>query len=459
MEDQRSEKEPMRGSLKQRSDLPKILAEVPERPGCYLFKDAQGTEIYVGKAKILRRRVASYFHGRPHNSRTQALIDEIHEIEILALDSEVEALLLENRLIKDLQPRYNVVLKDGKDFPLLAITKEDFPRVLITRDQTLANAELLGPFIDSQGLREAWNFLQKTFRFRVCSKEIVSGDPRLQRARPCLNWHLKLCSGPCAAKITKTEYAQDMRHLRDLVLGRDRKTVIADLTKHMQEASAALEFELAARHRDRIKALQGLDQRGRLSDFRVPPAPVLDQAKALETLQKLLLLSNLPRRIEGFDIAHLMGRNVVASMVQFVDGVPNKTAYRRYRIQAMIDNPHGGDDFTSMAEVVTRRLRRLHDEKHAAPDLLMIDGGLGQVHAVQAALKEAGLAAPNMVGLAKRDEQLVLSDGTVLSPTRRNPGLKLLMYVRDEAHRFSRRYYHLLERKGLYQTAESSTVQ
>ena len=425
------------------------ITSVPDGPGCYLWKDAEDRVIYVGKAKHLRRRVVSYVQRlEDHQPRTLRMLQEAVDLEWLVVGSEVEALLTESLLIKELQPRFNVLLKDGKDYPLLAVTREEFPRVFITRDRRLTGVDLLGPFTSGIDLQRAYHFLQRAFRFRTCELDLHEGDPARRSFAPCLNWHIKRCSAPCTTRIGAAEYGEDIRTLRAFVTGRGRGPLVAQMRERMRAAAGALRFEDAARIRDLIQAIDRLSERGKLSDYREPAAPVIDIGAGILALQQHLGLAGPARTIEGFDIAHLQGQHVVAAMVQFVGGVPNKDGYRRFRVKGAIDLPRN-DDFASMREVVGRRYRRLVDEGKALPDLVLIDGGLGQLHAALAALAEQQVKLPAIVGLAKREETIILQDGTSLRLPRRDPGLRMLQYVRDEAHRFCRRYYHLLQRQAL----------
>ncbi len=431
------------------SSLLAKIAIVPDDPGCYLWKDAEDRVIYVGKAKHLRRRVASYVQRIvEHAPRTLRMLQEAVDVEWLVTGSEVEALLAESQLIKDLQPRFNVLLKDGKDYPLLAITREPFPRVFVTRDRRLPGVDLLGPFTSGGDLQRACHFLQRAFRYRTCELDIREDDPVRRSFTPCLNWHIKRCSAPCTTKIDAAGYGEDIRALRAFVTGRGRGPLLEQMRERMRASAKGLHFEDAARVRDQIQAIERLSERGKLSDYREPAAPVIDIGAGVAALQQHLGLAAPARTIEGFDIAHLHGEHVVAAMVQFVGGVPNKDGYRRYRVKGAIDAVRN-DDFASMREVVGRRYRRLRDEGRPLPDLVLIDGGLGQLNAALAALAEAEVVLPAIVGLAKREETIVLPGGKGLRLPRRDPGLRLLQYVRDEAHRFCRRYYHLLQRQAL----------
>ncbi len=425
------------------------VRNLPETPGCYLYKDAEGRVIYVGKAKRLRRRVASYFQDKAgHPAKTLRLVQDVVDLEAISTDSEVEALLLENSLIKDLQPRYNMRLKDGKQYPLLAITREEFPRVFITRDHDTANAELIGPFGSSTDLNRAYHFLQRVFRFRVCDLDLHEADPTRKHFKACLNYHIRRCSAPCTPVIDAATYREDIRGLKAFLSGRGKAQILAELTTRMKDAAKELRFEEAARCRDQLQAIGKLKERGDLTDYDEPAAPVIDLAAGMKALAEHLDLKGPPRVIEGFDIAHLMGTHVVAAQVQFVGGVPHKDGYRRFKVKGGENGP-SNDDFAAMEEIVGRRYRRLVDEGQTLPDLVLIDGGHGQLSRAKQSLVAAGAGHVPVVSLAKQEETICRVDGSELRLSRRDPGLKLLQYVRDEAHRFSRRYLHLLQHQAL----------
>ena len=425
------------------------LKDLPEGPGCYLYKDGEGRVIYVGKAKNLRRRVLSYFqHRDDHPAKTLRLVAEAVELELVRTDSEVEALLVENALIKDLQPRWNIKLKDDKEYPVLAITTEEFPRVFITRERGIQGAHLIGPFINSRELYRAYHFLNRTFRFRTCDLDIHEGDASRRSFTPCLNWHIKRCSAPCTLKIDRAAYQADVQALRAFLSGRGKAQVVSELTARMKGAAVDLRFEDAARCRDQLKAIEGLKARGNLRDYDEPSAPAVDLHGGITRLQHVLSLPTPPRTIEGFDIAHLGGKHVVAACVRFVSGVPDKDGYRRFKVQGEDGDP-GNNDFAAMCEVVGRRYRRLRDEGAEMPDIVLIDGGHAQLAKAREALASVGVSLPCVIGLAKREETIIRASGEEIRLGRRDAGLKLLMYVRDEAHRFCRRYFHLLQRQAL----------
>jgi excinuclease ABC subunit C len=317
--------------------------EFPDRPGVYLFKDDRGRVLYVGKAKSLRRRVAQYFQERPdRDPRTALMLRQATDLEFVETGSEVEALLAECRLIKDIQPKYNVDLKDGKSFPVLAISRgEDFPKVYVTRDRAPGKAVYFGPFTDAAGLREAVALLQRVFRFRTCDLAIAAGNPKNRHVRPCLLHSIGQCTAPCAGRISREDYRQDIRAFRQVLAGK-KGDLIAGLRRQMAEASKALAFEEAAACRDRIRALESLDRRGRFGAALAEAGRALepiDPASAVADLQRLLGLPFPPRTIEGVDAASLHGGEAVGSLVAFVDGLPHKDGYRRYRIQAALPPP------------------------------------------------------------------------------------------------------------------------
>jgi len=418
----------------------------PHKPGVYLMKDGAGRVIYVGKAKDLRARAGSYFlKAAAEDRRTAPLVQEIRDIDYLEAESEVDALLLEARLIKDIQPKFNQDLKDDKTFPYLEIhTEEDFPRVAFTREPSLRGTKLYGPFASAAGLRGAIQVLQKVFRFRTCTLDIEENDPRWRWFRPCLLASIQQCSAPCNLRISKEEYRKDIRRLQKFLEGR-KKDLLEEMREEMKAAAAELRFEEAARLRDEIHLLETLDQRGELDTHVQPEVFHIDPKKGLAGLQRVLQLPKSPRVIEGVDIAHLAGSETVASVVQFLDGLPFKPGYRHYRIRAV----EGVDDFGSIHEVVARRFQRLHDEGEVFPDILLVDGGRGQLHAALAAFDALQLQPPCVVALAKRQEELYVPDRSEpLRLARRSFALRLLQYVRDEAHRFAQHYHHILRRKS-----------
>lgn len=417
----------------------------PQSPGVYLMKDAAGRVIYVGKAKNLRARAGSYFlKAAAEDRRTADLVREIRDIDYLEADSEVDALLMESRLVKDVQPRFNSDLKDDKTFPYLQITThEDFPRVEFTRTPRQKGVKLYGPFTSAGSLRGAIVVLQRIFKFRTCTLDIDADDEQWRWFRPCLLASIDQCTAPCNLRISKEEYRKDINRLKTFLDG-GKKQLLAEMRKEMLEASKSLEFERAARLRDEIRLLETLDQRGDLEEHVQPEVFLVDPKKGLAGLAKVLGLAKPPRVIEGVDIAHLAGNETVASLVQFIDGLPFKPGYKRYRIKTV----DGIDDFKSIHEVVSRRFARLTREGESPPDILLIDGGKGQLAAALDALESLGVEAPCVISLAKREEEVfVPGQSEPLRLSRDSYSLRLLEYVRDEAHRFAQHYHHLLRGK------------
>jgi excinuclease ABC subunit C len=419
----------------------------PATPGVYLMKDAQGVVLYIGKAKNLRNRAGHYFtKAGAEDKRTADLVKLIADVDFVPADSEVDALLLEARLVKDVRPRFNVDLKDDKTFPYMQIRiREEFPRVEFTRTPRRHGVRLYGPFTSARTLRQAMQVLQRLFQFRTCSLDIRSDDERWRWFRPCLLHSIRQCTAPCNFRVTREEYRKQIRKLR-LVMEGKKHRLIAEMEKEMQEASAALLFEKAARLRDDVEALKKLGQRGDADRDVQPEVFPIDPKKGLLGLRKALGLEKTPRTIEGVDVAHLGGSETVASLVHFIDGLPFKPGYRRYRIQSV----RGVDDFASIREVVTRRFRRLSRKEETYPDILLIDGGKGQLSAALDAFQLLGLEPPTLISLAKREEEIYRpGNSEPLRLSRHSAALRLLQYVRDEAHRFAQHYHHILRRKKL----------
>jgi len=424
------------------------VRQFPHQPGVYLMKDAAGRVIYVGKAKSLRSRAGSYFlKAAAEDRRTSELVREIADIDFLEAESEVDALLLEARLIKDVQPKFNHDLKDDKTFPYLEIhVREDFPRVEFTREPSSRGTKLYGPFASAGSLRGAIQVLQKIFKFRTCGLDIDDGDEKWRWFRPCLLAAINQCTAPCNLRISKEDYRRDIERLKMFLEGK-KKQLLQEMRDEMGTAAQELKFEKAARLRDEIKLLETLDNRGELDTHAQPEVFYIDPKKGLAGLQKVLKLPDAPRTIEGVDIAHLGGEETVASLVRFIDGLPFKPGYKRYKIRDV----HGIDDFKSIHEVVARRFQRLSDEGEVFPDILLIDGGKGQLNAAMAAFAELDITPPTVLSLAKRDEEVFLPGQTEpLRLSRHAYALRLLQYVRDEAHRFAQHYHKILRQKNRF---------
>ena len=418
----------------------------PQTPGVYLMKDDAGRVIYVGKAKNLRARAGSYFlKAAAEDLRTAKLVQEIRDIDYLDAESELDALLMEARLIKDILPRFNRDLRDDKTFPYLEIfTHEDFPRVRFTREPKSRGTKLYGPFANPRGLRGAIQVLQKIFKFRTCTLDIDENDKRWRWFRPCLLASIAQCTAPCNLRISKEEYRKNIHRLQRFLEG-GKSTLLADMRQEMADAAQARRFEEAAQLRDEIEMLESLDQRGKLETHVQPEVFPIDPKRGLAGLRKVLHLAERPRTIEGVDIAHLGGTETVAAVVQFLDGLPFKPGYKRMKIRSV----EGADDVASIHEAVFRRFQHLAREDETPPDILLIDGGKGQLHAALAALAALGRDGQKVVALAKREELVFTADAAEpLQLSRHSYALRLLQYVRDEAHRFAQQYHHLLRRRS-----------
>ena len=429
--------------------LRRKVADFPDAPGVYLMKNARNVLLYVGKAKSLRKRVASYFQKTPGDTRPKipGMMAQVADVEYLEAESEVDALLMEARLIKDAQPKYNANLRDSKLFPYLEITRpDDFPGVYVTRRRDHPRSKYYGPFTDTRGLRQAIQMLQRVFRFRTCTLEISAADPARRFQRPCLLHYIARCNGPCADLVSREDYRRQIRLFQRFLEGK-RSQVRKALETAMRRCSDALEFEKAAGLRDRLRAIDALGKRGKIDFF--PEAtmpPVIDPRDSLDDLQRLLKLREAPRTIEGVDASNLGGEAAVASVVTFLNGRPYKSGYRRFRIKAV----QGVDDYAMIAETVERRYTRLVRESRPLPDILLIDGGKGHLQAASARLRKLKIKMPKIVSIAKREELLYTGRPVrELRLKRNSPALRLLQYVRDEAHRFAVHYHHILRGKAL----------
>ncbi len=424
------------------------VRKFPQSPGVYLMKNIAGVVIYVGKATNLRSRAGSYFlKAASEEQRTAGWIREIADIDYMDCESEVDALLVESRLIKDIQPIHNKIQKDDKSFPYLQITTyEDFPRVEVTREPSSTGVKLYGPFASASSLRGAVQVLQRIFKFRTCSLDIDADDERWKWFRPCLLASIKQCTAPCNQRVDKQEYRKDIKKLQMFLAGNKNK-LLKQLRNEMLEASKEMAFEKAAKLRDEIGMLESLDRRGELDTHAQPEVFHIDPKKGLTGLRKVLKLKETPRTIEGVDIAHLGGGETVASLVTFIDGLPFKPGYRRFKIK----NVTGIDDYRSIHEVVLRRFKRLYDEQEAFPDILLIDGGKGQLSSAVAAFESLEIPPPTLLSLAKKNEEIYRpGESEPIRLSRHAFSLRLLQYVRDEAHRFAQHYHHILRSKSQF---------
>lgn len=460
--------------MAEQPDMRSRLGDVPHKPGVYLMKDRLGSVIYVGKARDLRKRLGSYFmpsRKQQADLKTRALLDSIWDFEIHLVRNEQEALLLEGKLIKQYRPRYNVSFRDDKRFLLAKINPSDpWPRFVLTRLKKEDGARYFGPFAHSGALRSTIAWLNKEFGLRSCQPRI----PGEKDYKHCSADLIRNCTAPCVEKITREEYLKRVEQAGELLDGKGRRERLKTLQEQMEKAATRLDFERAARLRDVMQNLERtLSPTRQFSRGRGVPTTV----KPLDDLSELadaLQLSEGPKVMECFDISNVSSNHIVASMVRFVDGLPDNQNYRRYRIRTV----EGQDDFASMAEVIRRRysrilresaeanpdaldtqadpletLRRLAKEGKAPitlPDLVIVDGGKGQLSSATAELQRLGLHALPIIGLAKKREEIFRPlESEPLTLSHDKGALKLLQRIRDEAHRFANNYNELLLRKRM----------
>ncbi len=450
------------------------LREVPHEPGVYLMKDRLGSIIYVGKARDLRKRMSSYFiASRKMRSslKTRALIDSIHDFEFHTVRNEEESFLLEGKLIKDYRPRYNVAFRDDKRFLLVRIRMSDpWPRFSTTRLKKDDGSRYFGPFPHSGSLRETLDWLNRGFGLRVC-RPAEPGEPDY---RHCNADVIRNCAAPCVGRVSRETYLEKVEEACRILEGKGRREVLDDLRAEMRAASEAMEFERAATLRDVLQNLEKtLAPTRQFSRGRGVPTTVRP-AEDLAELAEELGLGAPPRVMECFDISNVSSNHIVASMVRFTNGRPDNQNYRRYRIKTV----DGQDDFASMAEVIRRRYSRILLENAAAdpdagfsredpveaqrrlaregrarivlPDLVIVDGGKGQLGMAVRELRNLGLHGLPVIGLAKQREEVFVPGRSepILIPHDRG-ALKLLQRIRDEAHRFANGYNSLLYRRRM----------
>lgn len=441
---------PAWGSESREERLERLLRTaraLPKRPGVYFMKDASDVTLYIGKAVRLSERVASYFlPSTDLGPKKMPMLDVVHTFDILECESEVEALLAEARLIKDIKPPFNSRQSDDKTFPYLVVTtREEFPGVFITRQPSeYPGAKVYGPFTAGGALREALQVMQRIFKFRTCRLDIVADDPKNRYFRPCILHAIGQCTAPCANRISRDAYREDIARLTRFMESK-RSVVLKELRDEMNDASKTMAYEKAAAIRDQIDAILKLDDRATVRDGWQPEAEIayIEPEKGLRSLQRALGIDTPIRCVEGIDIAHLQGNETVGSKVCFVDGRPFKDGYRKFRIKSVTN-----DDYAAIREVVSRRYRDAGAGQELYPDVVLIDGGLGQLHAALEAFAQLDTRPPMVISLAKKEELIYAQErAEPIRLGRDNPGLRLCQSVRDEAHRFAQEYHHVLRRK------------
>lgn len=407
-------------------DIKEKVRELPTSPGVYIMKDVSGDVLYVGKAINLRKRVSSYFYpGRVLPGRIKLMVGKIADITYIMASTEAEALIYENSFIKQLTPKYNVALKDGKSYPRLKLTaQEKFPRLFITRKKSEEGALYYGPYTSAKLLKEALTMLRQIFPLRTCIKMPKS---------VCLNYHIKQCLGPCAGKVDEARYMEIVSELK-LFLEGNRPELIKHLTGKMLESSKAEDFEEAFRLKGRIEALSSMTEKA------ISYIP----REEIEELENMLGMHGSADIIEAFDVSNIMGEDAVGSMVYFYKGRPKKSEYRKFKVKGVT----GVDDYSMIREIVSRRYARLLEEKKRLPDLILIDGGKGHLRVALEELDKLGISNIPVVGIAKEFEHIYQKGkpGPILLP-KDSKALHLLERIRNEAHRFAITYHKSLRSK------------
>lgn len=429
--------------------LQQKLLDLPSKPGCYLFRDRKGTIIYIGKALSLRKRVQSYFRPatlRKAPPKLRSLINSVADLDTLVLPSEAQALLAEARLIKQYRPRYNILLRDDKNFlAIRADATAELPRLTVVRFVRDDNAQYFGPFPSSAVVRAALDFTQRHFHLRVCSPTVPGEDDHAH----CHDRILRFCSAPCVHAISHDDYRAAFNEACAFLSGH-RPAILDALRQQMNDAAQQLDFETAATFRDTLHALTQIIRHRR---HQLPThAPSRDQdetaAQALAQLQHLLHLPAPPRHIECFDNSNLFGTHAVSSMVRATDGRPDPKYYRHFRVKTLTQ----ADDPRTMEEIVTRRYTRVIEENQTFPDLIVLDGGMQQLLAARRALAALNLAIPT-IGLAERHEEIITGPGDPpLLLDKDSPPLLLLMRLRDEAHRFAVSHHRRVRNRAIRQS-------
>lgn len=407
------------------------LGDLPAKPGIYIFRDKFGKIIYIGKAANLRKRVSQYFQASRRklaDPKVRSLINSIDSFDFMIVKSESEALLLESKLIKDYSPYYNTLLRDDKRFFMLKLTMNNsYPKLTLARIRKNDSAFYFGPFPHGNALKQTMEYLSSYFKLRLCN----AIEPNERDRKYCLEAKVKKCSEPCIGKISKEEYASAISKLLSILEGKDT-TIINTLELEMNNYANVLNFEKAGIIRDVVENIKSLF-RSKLRKFKHTHIPHSGNFESILELQKNLGLKIIPEIIEAVDISNLSGNIAVAGIISFRNAVPDKKKYRRYRIKTV----SGINDFAMMKEVISRRYK----PGVALPDLLIVDGGKGQLSCALQALVESKIEAFPVIGLAKKNEEIFIPgkrNSLILEKT--NPALKLIMAIRDEAHRFAITY-------------------
>ena len=416
----------------------KKFKNLPESPGVYIMRDNAGRIIYIGKAKNLRKRVSSYFRSDVE-IKVRSIINSLRHLDYFLAASESEALVVERQLINSYKPFYNALWRDDKSYPYLKLSlKEDFPRLFITRKHLNDGSAYFGPYPQAFQVKNLLSWLHKAFRWRYCRMEISSDRlPEWKKVASCLYLQSGRCPAPCAGKISKKDYGKIVSDLKSFLKGK-YCSLVGEWRNEMKALSRNREFEKAAEIRDRIATLEKMSEKVTLREIKPQDlGAALESSRSLEEIKNALNLAKWPVTIEGFDISNTSGTLPVGSMVRFYNGNPDKDNYRRFKIKTV----SGIDDTAMLGETVYRRYYSLKNNKAGLPDLILIDGGKGQLSAALESLEKLSLKIP-LVSIAKKNEDLfVPGSGAPIKLSKESAGLHLLQAVRDEAHRFAVSYH------------------
>lgn len=450
--------------MKRNSNRNKSYHFIPRTPGCYIFKDNKDQILYIGKAINIRNRVKQYFISKKFiDPKTEIMTRQIDKIEFVTTDTELEALILETNLIKKYRPKYNRMMKDDKNYSFLMVTtKEDFPRIDFVRDKKNKKAEYFGPYVNIQAIKRALKQLRHIFPYRSCSREIAIRKDRngkkiffSSNRKPCLYHHLHLCDAPCRGDVTKIQYRKNINNIKRFF--RSKKfEIIEVLKKEMKQFASKKKYEEAAIVRDKIEDLSYVAQRVKvemdMDENLWRKKKDTSTKKALKKFIKKLKIKNLKYkkdfRIECYDISNIQGKSATGSMIVFTDGKPDKDKYRKFKIRTK----EAPDDYTMLKEVLRRRFKKKESKDKSFsryPDLLIIDGGKGQLSSVKNILTGYNLEVP-VIGLAKREEEIFKYKKSKFKKTKLRKGsdeLFLIQRIRDEAHRFAIKYHRILRSK------------
>jgi len=439
------------------------IDNLPLLPGCYIYKNLAGEIIYIGKAVKLRNRVKSYFTNYERvDSKTQVLVKNISDLEFLVVDSEAEALILETNLIKKYHPKFNRLMTDDKNYSWIKINlKEEFPRIKLVREKLNDQARYFGPYPSTFPAKDVLKRLRKIFPYRSCDRKMVqlNGKVKCQDSKPCLYYHLGLCQAPCANKILKNEYRKSILGISKFLAG-DKSKIVIELENQMKMYSKNMDFENAALIRDRLQNIKYVLTKvhigEQLDDVYILNKKEIDRQNSIRELFEILRIwkeeySNKSIKIECYDISNISGTNAVGAMVVVKDGVPENSLYRKFKIKSK-QTP---DDFSMHQEMMARRLKNYINKSDDLsfkdlPELMIIDGGKGQLTSVYEIIKSFNLESKiNVCALAKKEEEIFILDqekgGFIkIRLGKRHEALKLMQRIRDESHRFGIKYHRKL---------------